>query len=141
MIRFWAKICSVVVGLCIGVQAFAFVFNTERDGRITQMVAEILRQYHYLHRPIDDEISKTHLKNYVDSLDYFHLMFLQSDLDEFSKKYGGKLDEFSLKGDAGPAIEIYQCFIKRLESRVQLIEKLLKEKYDFSTDETILLNR
>lgn len=110
-------------------------------GRISQWVGQILEQAHYRHAVLDDTVSASFLKNYLDALDYSHMVFLQSDVDEFTKRYGKSLDEYTLRGDASPGYEIFERYLQRLTSCNQLAQRLLKESYDFSADESFLVKR
>ncbi len=115
------------------------VYNAERDADIARVVGTLLEQRHYLQVPITPEMSQRWLKNYLDSLDVFHLFFLQSDVDEFTAKYGNNLGDY-LHGNSeealiGPAFEIYNRYMQRLDENVKLAEKLVHEKYDFTKDE------
>jgi carboxyl-terminal processing protease len=110
------------------------------------MVGTVLDKVHYRQVPLDDTISEKFLKNYLDSLDYNHLIFTKADVDEFEAKYGKSLDDLVLpkKGgpaDARPAYEIFDRYLLRLSERNGFTTKVLKDKFDFNTDETILANR
>jgi len=111
------------------------------DGRIGQVVAQILEKAHYLQRPLDDAMSQLFLKMYVDALDYRHMVFLQSDLDEFNQKYGVTLGAMTLSGDILPAREIYDRYVQRLKERQAQVEVILKTPPDFSKSETFLADR
>jgi len=111
------------------------VQHPERTGKIYQLVGRILENAHYLQHPYDKEISQRQLKNYLEALDYNHLIFLQTDADEFIAKYGNELDQAAMRRDNNPAFEIFNRFIQRLEERKKLVDQLLKEKYDFTTDD------
>ncbi len=115
--------------------------NIVRDGKIAQLVARILEQYHYNQTPFDNEMSQRMLKGYMDALDYSHLIFLQTDYDEFVAQYGNELDKYTVRADASPAFVIYQRFLQRLDQRVALVDKLLKEKYDFTGTDRFQPNR
>ena len=65
----------------------------EQSGRITKTVGQIIGQIHYRQTQLNDEISKHHLKNYLNTLDFGHMIFLQSDVDSFEKLYGTRLDD------------------------------------------------
>lgn len=121
--------------------ASAAELNREQSGKIALVVGQILQQFHYLQRPLNDSLSQIFLTNYLDSLDYNHMFFLQSDVDEFRERYGASLDEAIRKGDASPAFAIYERFVTRLDQRHQLVQKLLEEKFDFTTDESFLPTR
>ena len=74
--------------------------HAERDFEIGHMVGELLEQNHYLQTPVTAEMSQRWLKNYLLALDPTHLFFLQSDVDEFTTKYGNILGDLLLHGDS-----------------------------------------
>ncbi|MCE0485096.1 MAG: carboxy terminal-processing peptidase [Methylacidiphilales bacterium] len=117
--------------------------HADRDAEIEHEVGVLLEENHYLQTPITIEMSERWLKNYFDALDYNHLFFLQSDIDEFTTKYGTKLGDL-LHGDneeaaVAPAFEIFERYMQRVQENVKLSEKLLHENFDFTKDETFTL--
>jgi carboxyl-terminal processing protease len=115
------------------------VYNAERDADVARVVGTLLEQRHYLQTPISPEMSQRWLKNYLDALDVFHLFFLQSDIDEFTAKYGNNLGDLihgsNEEALIAPAFEIYNRYMQRLNENVTLAEKLLHDKYDFTKDD------
>ncbi|MDE1170222.1 MAG: carboxy terminal-processing peptidase [Verrucomicrobium sp.] len=111
------------------------------DGKIGEVVAQILERAHYSQRTFDEAMSHLFLKTYLDALDYRHMVFLQGDLDEFNAKYGGRLNRLTLAGDISPAREVYNRFVQRLKERQAQVEELLKAKPDFSVDESFSTDR
>jgi len=114
--------------------------HAERDTDIGHIVAELLEQNHYLQKPITPEMSQRWLKNYFLALDPTHLFFLQSDVDEFTTKYGNTLGDLILHSDnddaaVAPAFEIFDRYMQRVDENVSLAEKLLHEKFDYTKDE------
>jgi carboxyl-terminal processing protease len=124
----------------------AVEFTRSQAARITHMVGTVLEKVHYRQVPLDDTISEKFLRNYLDSLDYNHLIFTKADIDEFEGKYGKSLDDLVLPkqpraADATPAYQIFDRYLLRLSERNAFTDKILKDKFDFTTDETILANR
>lgn len=120
------------------------VIDAERDYDIGHRVGELLQENHYLQKSIDAEMSQRWLKNYLKALDYNHLFFLQSDVDEFTAKYGNNLGDLLFNGKTDndaitPAFEIFNRYMQRLNENVVLAEKLLHEPYDFTKDETFTI--
>ncbi len=118
--------------------------HAERDFEIGHMVGELLEQNHYLQTPITPEMSQRWLKNYFLALDPTHLFFLQSDIDEFTAKYGNNLGDLLLHGDSdeagvAPAFEIFDRYMQRVQEDVSLAEKLLHDKFDFTKNETFTI--
>lgn len=136
------RILSATVALAILCGAARAVeFTREQAGRIAQAVGDLLDQMHYKRVRFDDAIAEMQLKNYLDALDFNHMIFLQTDVDEFTEKYGKKLDDLTKKRDAGPAYEIFARYLERLDTTVARVGSLLKDKHDFTVDEKFLAQR
>lgn len=108
---------------------------------VAELVSGILERTHYNRRPIDDEASKTFLKNYLDAFDYNHMILEKSDVDEFEARYGTTLDDRVKNGDVDAAYEIYDRVLKRLEERVELVKKYSAVEHDFTKSESVVLDR
>jgi carboxyl-terminal processing protease len=121
------------------------VIHADRDADIGRTVGRLVEENHYLQKTIDPEMSQRWLKNYFLALDYNHLFFLQSDIDEFTAKYGNSLGELLMQGDdseeaaIAPAFEIFQRYLQRVRENVALAKKLSYDKYDFSQAETFTI--
>ncbi len=116
----------------------------DRDAEIGHIVGELLENNHYLQTPITPDMSQRWLKNYFLALDPTHLFFLQGDVDEFTTKYGNTLGQQVIHGDNDkaimqPAFEIFNRYLQRVNENVRYAEKLVKNNYDFSKDETYSL--
>ena len=113
--------------------------------RIAYIAARLLEEYHYLQRPLDDELSKRFFDGYIDSLDPRHENFLASDLAEFAP-FRTNLDQLTTGGhgvaDLTPAFVIYQRYSERYQQHVGYVDDLMKhEKFKFNTDDKILVDR
>jgi carboxyl-terminal processing protease len=121
----------------------AITVHADRDYEISHMVARQIENDHYLQTQITPEISQRWLKNYLKTLDPTHLFFLQSDIDEFTNKYGNTLGDLVHGSDAqaavAPAFEIFNRYMERLYENLSLAEKLLHQKFDFTKDESFTL--
>ena len=120
------------------------VVHSDRDADIARTVGRLVEEDHYLQKPISAEMSQRWLKNYFLALDYNHLFFLQSDIDEFTTKYGNTLGELLMHGDSeegavAPAFEIFQRYLQRVKENVTLAEKLTQDKFDFTKTETFTI--
>ena len=136
------RILSAAVALAIFCGTVRAVeFTREQAGRIAQAVGDLLDQMHYKRVRFDDTIAEMQLKNYLDALDFNHMIFLQTDVDEFTEKYGKKLDDLTKKRDVGPAYEIFDRYLKRLDAVVTRVGGLVKDQHDFSNDEKFIAQR
>ncbi len=109
--------------------------------KITQTVGRLISQIHYRQAGLNDEIAGHHLKSYLNLLDVSHMIFLQSDVDALTKKYGTSLDDHVKMGNLRPALEIYDLYLKRLAQRQQWVDEILKTKMDFNKPERFLTVR
>ncbi len=109
--------------------------------RLIASVGWLLERAHYSRQRLNDEISQKLLTAYIDALDYSHMIFYQSDVDEFKAKYQDQLDDLIQQGEIQPALLIFDRYMLRLVERDQLVQKLLKEKYDFTVDENYAVDR
>lgn len=136
------RILPVLLAVAVlGVTARAVEFTRDQAGRIAKSVGDLLDQVHYKGARLNDAVAEMHLKNYLDALDYNHMIFLQADVEEFTGKFGKDLDNLTKKGDAGAAYEIYARYLQRLDATVARVGELLKEKHDFTVDEKFIPQR
>lgn len=113
-------------------------FTRGQADRVTATVGRLLEQAHYRQATLDEEIGRNHLKNYLDALDYNHLIFLQPDVDGFQRRYGKTLHELVRSGNSAPAFDIFNVYLQRLKERSDLVQKILKEEMTFDADEKYL---
>jgi carboxyl-terminal processing protease len=118
-----------------------FAADEPDRGQVEISVGKLLEQVHYSRKKLDDSVSKTLLKNYIEGLDYNRLFFTQKDVDMFTSKYATTLDDDILLGNPEAADKIYDLYKKRVEDRVTKIKALLKETPDFTADRTVEINR
>jgi carboxyl-terminal processing protease len=120
-------------------------FTMTQSGLIAFQVGQVLENLHYRRAPLDDTISQKFLKNYLDTLDYNHLIFLKADVEEFETAYGTKLDDLlqNPRGltDVKPAHRIFDRYLLRLQERKDLVARLVNEKFDYTLDDSIVANR
>src|SRR6185437_4509499 len=114
-------------------------------GKIAFVTAFMMEKLQYLQHPFDATISAKVFDEYLTSLDPQHVHFLQSDLEEFAG-YRTNLARLTLNrsgvSDTYPAFEIFNRYMDRLRQHVAYVDELLKtEKFNFTSDERILLDR
>ena len=106
---------------------------TEKQaGSITRKVGDLIGKIHYRQVKLNDEISKLHLENFLNTLDFNHMIFLQRDVDGFHKIYATRLDDQSKMGRIRPAQQIFEVYLMRLEQRQKLVSDLVEEKMDYN---------
>ncbi|MFI5362348.1 MAG: carboxy terminal-processing peptidase [Elusimicrobiota bacterium] len=127
--------------VCAAAPAAADVDKYPGGPIVSELVSRLLEQTHYARKPIDANVSKQFLDNYLESYDYNHMILNKADVDEFEKKYAANLGDLVKDGNVDPAYDIYQRVEKRLEERVALVKRLTASTFTFTTDETVILDR
>ncbi|HYR59362.1 MAG TPA: carboxy terminal-processing peptidase [Chthoniobacteraceae bacterium] len=126
----------------LSLYSFAGARADEPDpGQIEISVARLLEQGHYSRRKLDERVGQQLLKNYLEALDYNRVYFTQKDVDAFTSKYGSTLDNDILLGNPDPAFKIFKLYRQRVEDRIAKTKELLKQKFDFTSDKMIEVNR
>src|SRR5262249_50553049 len=106
------------------------------DAEITRPTSKKLEKSQFADHPLEDELAGKFLDRYLDTLDSQHIMFLQSDLDEFARFKPTLAQAPRRNGDSSPARVIFQRYLERLDQRVAYVAELLRtEHFDFSADE------
>ena len=93
-----ASLLAIVIGGTILGQSYHTAIAASEVGdinseqrQVARQVSALLDRSHYLDKPLDKETGKQILANYFDNLDPNHNLFLQSDIDEFTKKYADRV--------------------------------------------------
>ncbi len=116
--------------------------NDPTDRNITRISAGLLEHSQFSHHRLDDELAARFLDRYLDSLDPAHLLFLQSDAQEFDGFRSRLPDMTRREGDITPARTIFQRYLERLDHRVAYATNLLySEKFDFTGHDTYSFDR
>lgn len=109
------------------------------DETAAKLVAQMVEKFHVSQKGLDDEISKKTFEKYLSDLDPMKLYFLKSDVDEFSV-YRTKLDDLALAGDTKFAHIVHDRYLKRLDERIAHVQKLIDVDFDFTRDESIVID-
>jgi carboxyl-terminal processing protease len=109
-----------------------------QHAQVGSLVVGYLEQYHYTDQRLDDAMSERWLSNYLDALDYGHMVFLQSDVDRFQAEYGTSLDDLAKRrsGMLEPAFDIYNVYRTRMEQRLGEAQAALAAPIDLTNDES-----
>ena len=107
----------------------------------TRQVAALLDRSHYLNQPLDSDMGSEILSMYIDSLDPNHTLFLQSDVDEFKKKYADEFAARLKRGDLSAGVAVFERYRKRSNEYFTLSKQLLKTKMDLTSKDSIVLDR
>jgi carboxyl-terminal processing protease len=112
------------------------------DANIAQIEADLLQTWQYAQHPFDREISGRFLDRYLETLDYSHIYFLQSDITEF-EAYRTNLHVLILQDhDMTPCWVIFSRFMRRANERINYVTNLLAAaKFDFNGHDRFIVNR
>lgn len=136
--RWWVlaslMLLSVTSAKLLSVWAAELTAPDGNDVQIAQMVTRFLRQEHLSRRNLDDEISQRALKNFLDSLDPLKFYFTQEDVSEFLQRKND-IDDLVRRGDIRLGYTIYNRYLRRLDERVALVERILATDLDFTESE------
>jgi len=134
--RFCLPLVSILVFTATGLGA-----DDPDPAQIEISVGRLLESGHYSRKKLDEKISQLFLKNYLEGLDYNHLYFTQKDVDLFTAKYGATLSNDVLLGNTDPPFTIFNIYKKRVEDRVAKNKELVKQKFEFTSDRSVQVNR
>lgn len=138
---FLRRLLSAALASALAASPAAAVEKYQGGPIVGELVTRLLEQTHYNRRPVDDSISKQFLQNYLDSLDYNHMILDAADAAEFEAKYATTLDDRVKDGDVEPAYEIFDRVLKRLEERVAKVKVLTSSTFTFTADESFTPDR
>jgi carboxyl-terminal processing protease len=131
-----ARIKLFLIALLVAPQFAHAANDTEATtAKIAKSIADRLPKIHLNRLDFDDNIATNALQVFVDSLDYRHSYFLQSDIDTFQEK-ALKMDDWLKEGQVRFAQEIYDTFLDRVSNRVDYVNALLDTGFDTSLNET-----
>tara|TARA_R110001592_G_scaffold116059_1_gene316911 strand:- start:49333 stop:51396 length:2064 start_codon:yes stop_codon:yes gene_type:complete len=103
---------------------------TQNQAETATEIIEKLTTKHYRQQPVNDELSRNLLNQYVDQLDPAKSYFLQEDISEF-KQWETKLDDMLKEGDLSAGFNIYNRYYKRALDRLQSNIALLESDFQF----------
>lgn len=124
------------VSVIVGAQA-PNLDSTPVDQATAKIVAALVEQGHISKPRINDDVSKAWCRNFLKVLDPLKLYFYKSDVDGFLKN-DTSLDDWVRRGDLEFAKQVFRVFLKRHDERLAVVNELLKEKPDYTVDESIV---
>ncbi len=148
-----SSVCSFWVMFAL---IYAFIFSvhakdTEKsalpemqqtDSMTTEsaFMAKALPQIHYLHTPISEIDGKKVVEDFMKSLDYNKMYFLQEDHDLYMR-FGPSMQGYITMANNYPAFAIFDDYRKRVLDRIEWALKRLDGNFDFSADRDFLVDR
>ncbi|WP_026978804.1 carboxy terminal-processing peptidase [Flavobacterium tegetincola] len=110
--------------------------DPEKDKALLQLITFVIEKGHFDPKAIDDEFSKTLFKSYIDGLDPSKRLFLQSDIDEFSK-YETLLDDQILGKDLSFFDLTYDRLMQRTKESQSYYKDALAKPFDYTQEEVL----
>ena len=107
----------------------------------TIYMVRCMEELHLEHRDISELDNKEILLEFLSELDKNKMIFLQSEVDAFVKKFTPTLDVFVSGGSLTPAFSIFEKFRNRFYNRMDWVFDRLDRPFDFSSDETFVFDR
>jgi len=106
------------------------------------LVGRLLGGYHYKPIRVDDTLSQAWLDRYIDTLDYSHMVFLASDIEEF-QQWSTTLDDDIMSNQPvmAAATLIYSRYQERFEERVAAAQLVLSQPIDLQQDRSLTIDR
>ncbi|MEN8194626.1 MAG: S41 family peptidase, partial [Bacteroidota bacterium] len=122
------------------VDTFKVLYPTKMQSKVDKIVATLLSRYHYKKIDLNDSLSSLIFDDYIKTLDYNKMYFLQSDIDRF-EKYRYDLDNYLKEGILYAPFKIFDTFKRRLSERIKFIVNRLETEFDYNSDELFIPDR
>lgn len=106
----------------------------------SQLLVSILSRYHYKDFEINDSLSGKIFDRYIKILDNGKNYLLKSDMDDLSY-YNDKLDNDLFEGNLDFYFEAFNIYRKRFNERLDFIDSLLNNEFDYSIEESFEFDR
>lgn len=97
---------------------------------------QIIKEFHYSPKPINDSLSVYLFNNFLNSLDSNNDLFLKSEI-EYLKKYQYKIDNYILSNECAFLNDFFNTYNQAVTRREKIIESIKKETFPSSSTEQI----
>lgn len=143
-----ASVLALAIGGTILTQSYQGAMAAQVNSQInndqrmvTRQVAALLDRSHYLDKKMDAKTGKEILSGYLDALDPNHSLFLQSDIDEFNRKYGDNFADYLKRGDLKAGFDIYARFTQRSNDYYSYANTFLASNVNLKRNDSFVANR
>lgn len=110
--------------------------DPEKDKALLQLITFVIEKGHYDPKAIDDQFSQSLYKSYIEGLDPSKRLFLQSDIDEFSK-FEMELDNQILNKDLSFFDLTYERLMLRTKESKSYYKEILSRPFDYNKEEDL----
>jgi carboxyl-terminal processing protease len=138
-----SRICRTLLVVTVAAVSSSACAQKADFNEVGRQMAIMLQNSHFARLPFNAKLSEQFLDDYLRDLDYNRVYFTQQDITRFKTTYGEKLHSMLLQNDSmTPAKDIYQTFLKRVETRVADTKLLLANgDIDFTKKESVSRSR
>ncbi len=109
-------------------------YTPDPDEILGKILEQALENVHYLHKEIDNDLSRKAFNLYLERIDYGKQFLLDSDIDEL-KEYEKKFDDSLKNGDLSVVKLTQKIMNKRIPMIEEYVSTILKKDFDFKLDE------
>lgn len=134
-IKWTLMLLALCVGLYVSNASLSASTAAGPHEETARLVARQLPRLHMTRKPCDDEVAQAALDLFLDTLDYERSYFLASDVAAFRERMK-TLDDELRGGRVDFALDVYAVLRERASNRVDYVEQLLRDGFDFTADET-----
>ena len=110
-------------------------YTPDPDEILGKILKQALENVHYLHKEINDDLSKKAYKLYLERIDYGKQFLLESDLKKLGK-YEEKFDDALENGDLSVVRLTQSIMAERIPLVEKYVETILKKDFDFNKKES-----
>ncbi|MCZ6565592.1 MAG: carboxy terminal-processing peptidase [Gammaproteobacteria bacterium] len=108
--------------------------------RSTKLITRFLSKYHYKTFKINNSLSDQIFDSYIEALDPNRSYFYQKDIDSF-QIFRYKLDDALNHPELNAPFQMFRLYQARVDERALYALGLLKEKFNFSINEKLIIDR
>jgi carboxyl-terminal processing protease len=112
----------------------------EQQSLVCKEVVGLLETYNYKKPKLNDSISSIIFDRYIKALDPSRYYFLESDIKAFEANRYELDDDFRI-GDLSAPFYIFNVYLKRYNERINYSMSQIKNKYDFTQNDTYVYDR
>ncbi len=122
------------------IDTFKVLVPDQLHSKVDKIVTTLLSRYHYKKVDLNDSLSSVIFDNYLKTLDYNKLYFLQSDIDRF-EIYRYNFDDYLKNGNLEAAFDIFNIYKIRLTERIEFVVDRFEKEFDYTKDESFAPDR
>jgi carboxyl-terminal processing protease len=113
---------------------------TVSQRKVQETVRQILGNYTYKKVDLDDSLSSKIWDAFLKDVDYNKMYFTEADIKKF-EQHRYLIDDYLVKGSLEFPYEVYNLFLAKQKERNKFVNALLEKPFDFTVDESIVLDR